>query len=157
MEKNSARKKYRTAIAFGKDMIAPCGMNCGSCLGYMRIENHCPGCRSDGDPKPSYCRDCIVINCDLLRETESGFCYDCPKFPCRRLKSLDKRYSTRYGTSFFDNLAMIKEKGMDRFLAFETERRTCPQCGSTTCIHRPACFEYGFTYVIQSNNRYKQK
>ena len=146
MIRPAAKKKYNTDFGFVKEMIAPCGMNCGSCLGYMRTENHCPGCRSDADPKPSYCSGCIVINCDLLRETESGFCYDCPKYPCRRLKNLDKRYRTRYGTSFFDNLAMIKEEGIDRFLAFETGRRTCPQCGSILCIHRPFCFECGYTY-----------
>jgi len=146
MRKSSEQNKYRTSVVFVKGMIAPCGMNCGSCLGYMRTENHCPGCRSDADPKPSYCRDCIVINCDLLKETESKFCYECPKYPCRRLKNLDKRYRTRYETSFFDNLSMIKEKGMDRFLAIETKRRTCPQCGSTLCIHRTVCFKCGFKH-----------
>ena len=146
MRKPSEQNKYHTSVVFVKGMIAPCGMNCGSCLGYMRTENHCPGCRSDADPKPSYCRDCIVINCDLLKETESKFCYECPKFPCRRLKNLDKRYRTRYGMSFFDNLAMIKEKGIDRFLAFETKRRSCPQCGSTLCIHRAVCFKCGFKH-----------
>ncbi len=146
MIRPAAKKKYNTDIGFVKEMIAPCGMNCGSCLGYMRTENHCPGCRSTSDTKPSYCSGCIVINCDLLRETESGFCYDCPKYPCRRLKDLDKRYRTRYGTSFFDNLAIIKDQGISRFLAFETGRRTCPQCGSILCIHRPFCFECGYTY-----------
>jgi len=150
MIKSAEKKKYKTAIVFEKEMIAPCGMNCGSCLGYMRIENHCPGCRTDAEPKPTYCRACIVINCDLLKETKSYFCYECPKYPCRRLKNLDKRYKTRYNTSFFDNLAIIKEKGMDRFLAFETARRTCPQCGSTLCVHRPACFECGFAYQNHS-------
>jgi ribosomal protein S27AE len=146
MKRSTEKKKFNTAVVFEKAMIAPCGMNCGSCLGYMRNENHCAGCRSDTDLNPSYCSNCIVINCDLLRETESKFCYDCPKYPCRRLKALDKRYRTRYGTSFFGNLAMIKEQGIDRFLAFETERRRCPQCGSTLCIHRTFCLECGFTY-----------
>lgn len=144
MIKPSAHKKYRTAIVFDKEMIAPCGMNCGSCLGFMRFKDHCPGCRMFDDSKPQFCKQCIIINCDLLKTTESGFCYDCPKYPCRRLKNLDKRYRTRYNTSFFDNLAMIKNEGIDQFLRFETNRRTCPQCGSTLCVHRPFCFECGF-------------
>jgi|GEM_PF-1770110 hypothetical protein len=49
MRKSCEKKKYNTAIVFLKEMIAPCGMNCGSCLGYMRTEIHCPGCRSDTD------------------------------------------------------------------------------------------------------------
>jgi hypothetical protein len=145
MKKAPAKKKYRTVIEFTKEMIAPCGMNCGSCLGFMRYKDHCPGCRMFDDSKPEFCKQCIIINCDLLKSTESGFCYDCPKYPCRRLKNLDKRYSTRYSTSFFENLSMIKEKGIDSFLTFETERRTCPQCGATICVHRPECFECGFT------------
>jgi len=144
MKSPTAQKKYNTSIIFKKDMIAPCGMNCGSCLAYMRYKDHCPGCRVNEDTKPASCRQCIIINCDLLKSTESGFCYECPKFPCPRLKRLDKRYRTSYNTSFFDNLAIIKEKGIDVFLAFETGRRACPQCGSTLCIHRPECFACGF-------------
>lgn len=144
MGKASERKKYITGIVFVREMIAPCGMNCGSCLGYMRTANHCPGCRTDGDTKPPFCRDCIVINCSHLRATELKFCFECPRFPCRRLKDLDKRYRTRYNTSFFDNLAMIKEKGIDEFLEYETVRRTCPQCGSILCIHRTICLQCGY-------------
>lgn len=143
MKSASENKKYKTAIEFNKEMIAPCGMNCGSCLGYMRFKDHCPGCRVNDDMKPSSCKQCIIINCDHLKETESKFCYECPKYPCPRLKRLDKRYRTNYNTSFFYNLSMIKEKGIDSFLAFETKRRTCPQCGSTLCIHRQVCFECG--------------
>ncbi|MDD5456566.1 MAG: hypothetical protein PHV30_05985 [Candidatus Margulisbacteria bacterium] len=25
-------------------LIAPCGMNCAICLGYLREKNKCPGC-----------------------------------------------------------------------------------------------------------------
>lgn len=145
MRSSSAQKKYSTAIVFEKVMIAPCGMNCGSCLGYMRFKNNCPGCRISADSKPEYCRHCIIINCDLLKKTESKFCYECPKYPCQRLKKLDKRYRTRYNTSFISNLTMIKEKGIEQFLAFETGRRTCPRCGSILCVHRSFCLECGFS------------
>jgi nickel-dependent lactate racemase len=141
-----ANKKYKTTIGFSKEMIAPCGMNCGSCLGFMRNKNHCPGCRTYDPAKPGYCRQCIIIRCTHLSETDSKFCYECPNYPCPRLKALDKRYRTKYNTGFLDNLAMIKEKGIESFLAFETKRRTCPQCGSTICVHRPACFECGFSH-----------
>mgnify|MGYP006900794817 FL=1 len=132
MIKPSANKKYKTAIVFEKEMIAPCGMNCGSCLGFMRFKEHCPGCRMLDNSKPEYCKKCIIINCDMLKTTESGFCYDCPKYPCRRLKNLDKRYRTRYNTGFLDNLAMIKNEGIDRFLMFETNRKI----GRASCRER---------------------
>ncbi len=144
MRSSYAQKKYSTAIVFEKAMIAPCGMNCGSCLGYMRFKNHCPGCRICADSKPEYCKQCIIINCDLLKKTESKFCYECTKYPCQRLKNLNKRYITRYNTSFIDNLTMIKENGIEEFLVFETGRRTCPRCGSIICVHRSFCFECGF-------------
>ena len=143
MNSTSVKKKYKTAIVFNKEMIAPCGMNCGSCMAYMRYKDHCPGCRVNDDHKPASCKHCIIINCDHLKETDSKFCYDCPKYPCPRLKRLEKRYKTKYNTSFFDNLAMIKEKGIDSFLAFETDIRACPHCGATLCLHRTECFECG--------------
>lgn len=145
MKNSSGQKKYNTAIVFEKVMIAPCGMNCGSCLGYMRVKNHCPGCRVIDESKPGYCKQCIIINCDLLKKTDSDFCYECPKYPCQRLKRLDNRYRINYNTGFTDNLAMIRDKGIDSFLTFETERRSCPQCGSTLCVHRSFCLECGFT------------
>ncbi len=148
MKQPTAQKKFRTDIVFEKGMIAPCGMNCGVCLGFMRYKDHCPGCMTIDDAKPGYCKQCIIINCDLLKETESKFCYECPKYPCTRLKRLNKRYLTRHNTSFFDNLTMIKEQGIERFLDYETERRRCPQCGSTLCIHRSFCFACGFVHDL---------
>jgi hypothetical protein len=55
------------------------------------------------------------------------------------MKQLDKRYRTKYRTSFIENLRIIKEKGMEEFLAFESARRTCTFCGSTLCVHRTFC------------------
>jgi hypothetical protein len=155
MSKSSVQKEYNTTIIFGKELIAPCGMNCGSCMGYMRRRNHCHGCRNMSDPVAGHCRKCTIINCEQLKETVSGFCYECRKYPCRRLKSLDKRYRTRYNTSFLDNLAMIKEEGIDRFLLFETARRRCPDCGATLCVHRTACMVCGFSPGVTAEVKIK--
>ena len=36
-------------------LIAPCGMNCGICVGHLREKNRCAGCNSDDDAgKPRY-------------------------------------------------------------------------------------------------------
>jgi ribosomal protein S27AE len=120
-------------------MIAPCGMNCGTCIAYMRPKNKCPGCWADDKTKHKACVQCIIKNCNNLKETQSKFCFDCTKYPCKRLKQLDKRYQTRYRTSFLDNLMMIKHNGIDSFLDFETKRRRCPSCGSTLSVHRDHC------------------
>jgi hypothetical protein len=135
----SSVKKFNTYVTFIKSMIAPCGMNCGTCIAYMRPKNRCPGCWEEDNLKHHACVSCIVKNCELLKETDSKFCYDCAKYPCLRLKQLDKRYRTKYRTSFLENLVMIKENGIDYFLAYETERRRCPDCGSTLSVHKDHC------------------
>ncbi len=60
-------------------MIAPCGMNCGLCFGHLRKRKPCGGCLGNNDRnKPAGCRSCIVVTCEHLAKTESGFCYECP-------------------------------------------------------------------------------
>jgi len=128
-------------VSFEKHLIAPCGMNCGTCLGYLREKNKCPGCRISSSDKAVSVKRCTVTQCSHLQTTASKFCYDCEKFPCRRIKDLDKRYSTKYRTSFIENLTMIKEEGLDRFLVFESKRRTCEHCGSVLSVHRDHCIK----------------
>jgi len=136
--KNSApNKKYKTSISYERSMIAPCGMNCGSCIAYMRPKNNCTGCWLVDQGKARV--NCVIRNCTILKTIESKFCFDCQKFPCMRLRQLDKRYRTKYNTSFLENLAMIKENGIDYFLSFETNRRKCPDCGASLSVHRDFC------------------
>ena len=135
-----------SSVAFEKHLIAPCGMNCGTCIAYLREKNKCPGCRIISTEKAISVKKCIVTECSSLKETTSKFCYDCEKYPCRRIKNLDKRYSTKYRTSFIENLAIIKEQGLDNFLAFETIRRTCINCGSVLSVHRDKCIKCNHSF-----------
>lgn len=127
------------SVTFNAYMIAPCGMNCGTCIAYLRDKNKCCGCRFTAEDKPVTRQNCVVVNCIFLKRTTSGFCYDCEMFPCKRIKQLDKRYQTKYRTSFIQNLETIKEKGITAFLANETIRWTCPDCGSNLSCHRNYC------------------
>jgi len=122
-----------------KTLIAPCGMNCGTCLAYLRDKNRCNGCRNLDPDTRSSCVNCVIKNCSLLADTASNFCYDCQKYPCRRLKDLDKRYRTKYHTSFLENLINIKTNGLDVFIKQEYARWLCPTCGGTICVHRGFC------------------
>ena len=82
-------------------LIAPCGMNCGLCVSYLSMKyelkkegfrkRYCSGCRPRG-------KNCTFMkkHCDLLGKGLVRFCYECEKFPCSRLKDLDKRYRTKY-------------------------------------------------------------
>ena len=121
-------------------LIAACGMNCGLCIGYLREKNPCGGCfKKDDENKPKVCRSCSIVNCDYLAETGSGFCYECEKYPCTRLKNLDKRYRTKYGMSMIENLSYIRDKGLNVFLMNEEVRWTCENCGSGISVHRGFC------------------
>lgn len=126
-------------VTFDKSMIAPCGMNCGTCIAYLRPKNRCPGCRINSANKAVSVQRCIIPKCVNLDKTSSKFCYDCEEFPCKRLKQLDKRYRTKYKTSFIENLTIIQGNGIDSFLKFESERRTCKNCGSVLSVHRINC------------------
>jgi hypothetical protein len=126
-------------VSFHPDQIAPCGLNCGSCWAFQRPKNKCNGCRVPDPDMPVSRSRCIIRTCEKLQQTNSDLCYECPVFPCRRLKDLDKRYRTKYRTSLIQNLLTIKETGMADFLEKEAVRWTCPDCGSLLSVHRDKC------------------
>lgn len=138
MNKTAESKKPAQA-KFDKSLIAPCGMNCGTCIAYLRDKNKCKSCRSLSEDAGKSRLECRIRNCVELPDKTSGFCSDCKSFPCRRIRNIDKRYRTKYHTSFIENLTMISERGVDAFLAFETMRRTCPECESVLSVHRDKC------------------
>jgi len=129
------------------DLIAPCGMNCRYCWGYMREKNTCPGCRIIQNPesrKSKYRKTCKIKNCRQIESGKLKYCSpQCDKFPCTRLKQLDKRYKTKYGMSMIENLLVIEEFGINYFIRSENERWKCSQCGEMLCIHKPECLSCG--------------
>lgn len=128
------------SLAIKAVTIAPCGMNCGTCMAYLRKKNRCSGCRSSDEPKPAYCVQCIIATCDRLEQTKAKFCSPkCADFPCKRLKALDKRYRTKYRMSMVENLKQIEAQGIRIFVRRERKRWTCPACGGTRCVHRDLC------------------
>lgn len=135
------------------NLIAPCGMNCGLCLGYLREKNHCIGCRSDGPEKASHCASCKIKNCEKLAQTQSGFCYECADYPCARIKHMDKRYQTQYGMSMIENQETIRNIGLTQFVAQEEIRWTCPACGARICVHRPNCQQCGTPRLDLKNKK----
>jgi len=125
-------------ISIEASAIAPCGMNCRLCYAYQRRKNTCAGCRGPDAGKPKYCVTCRIKNCPDLAGCGADFCYACDRFPCARLKQLDRRYRTKYGMSMLENLGAIREKGLAAFLAAETEVWLC-DCGSFLSVHRGEC------------------
>ncbi|MFC2122442.1 DUF3795 domain-containing protein [Bacteroidota bacterium] len=103
-------------------LIAPCGMNCGVCLAHLRNDRKCPGCHGEDINKSTSAKSCIIRNCEKVKISQSGFCFECLEYPCKRLKQLDKRYRTKYAMSMIENLEFINGSGLSAFLESENER-----------------------------------
>ena len=143
-----------------EELIAPCGMNCGICSGYLASKYdikgkgikmpYCIGCRQRN-------KKCAFLKklCDLLIEGRVQYCYECDDFPCLRLQSIDKRYRTNYRMSMIDNLKYIKENSIIKFLEKETDKWKCPRCGAEICCHNGICFNCGLDKLARKKNRYR--
>lgn len=141
-------------IIFVAQHIAPCGANCATCMGFLRSENRCPGCRMGDDNKPRSCARCVIRNCDELENNHHKYCFECSGFPCKRLIQLDHRYQTNYAFSMIANLRSIAANGLGSFLQTEQERWVCSKCGGVICVHRGFCSECGeIRYVHTGTHR----
>ena len=129
----------------GTQLIAPCGMNCGVCLAYLREKRKCPGCHGEDANKPVTRKKCVIKNCEMIQRSKSKFCFECENYPCKRLKQLDKRYRTKYNMSMIENLENIKKIGLSAFIENEKERWHCTSCGGVICVHRGYCLSCGTT------------
>ena len=123
-------------------LVAPCGMNCGTCIAFLgftmngkKRKHPCPGCWSRERP-------CAFIKkkCNKLRNNKLQYCFECTDFPCVTLKTLDKRYTEKYRLSLVENLEYIQKNGIKEFLKYEQERWQCPICGGLICVHNKKCY-----------------
>ena len=124
-------------------LIAPCGMNCGVCIAHLRNNRKCPGCHGEDTNKSASCIKCIIRNCEVVKISQSRFCFECLEYPCKRLKQLDKRYRTKYAMSMIENLEFIHGNGLSAFMVRENERWRCRKCGGVICVHRGCCYHCG--------------
>jgi hypothetical protein len=124
-------------------LVAPCGMNCGLCMRYLRDKDRCQGCRSGDDGKAKSVLACKIRKCEKIRTFESEFCSECADLPCPRLKRLDVRYREKYRMSMLNNLQAIREVGVDAFVESERERWACRECGGLRCVHTAECIYCG--------------
>ena len=131
------------------DLIAPCGMNCGVCSGYLAMKNEVKSKRV----KAAYCHGCLPrgkgcsLNksggCRKLMELSVRFCYECDKFPCIANEHWDKIYRQRYNASPIENLEYIKANGIEKFLDQQREKWKCPKCGGVVSCHNGICYNCG--------------
>ncbi|HPL54500.1 MAG TPA: DUF3795 domain-containing protein [Bacillota bacterium] len=139
-------------------MIAPCGMNCTLCIAFQFMKNdinrkgfhrrYCPGCI----PRGNHCTH-MGDKCEYIGKGTVRFCYECSAFPCKVLKSLDKRYRTKYHMSMIENLKLIKECGMEQFLEKEVEKWRCSKCNGEICCHNGLCLNCDLD-ILCRNKKY---
>jgi hypothetical protein len=142
-----------------EELIAPCGMNCGLCASYLAMKNDL---KKKGFGK-TYCVGCLPGHknchykkqCELLRKGLVRFCYECGDFPCRRLKTLDKRYRTFYHMSMIENLECIRNIGIKPFLEKQEEKWKCPECGVVICCHNGLCYKCNLDKLRQKKHKYR--
>ena len=125
---------------FKTEMIAPCGINCVTCMAYLRDKNKCPGCRADDENKSKSVINCKIRNCNELTDKNLKYCCECSMYPCSKINHIDKRYKTKYFMSMIENLDNIKNQGIKKFMKNEKIRWTCTQCGGIICVHRGYCY-----------------
>lgn len=120
-------------------MFAPCGINCMVCYKHCNSKKPCPGCLLGDLNKPEHCRNCNKKECAKVK----GYthCFQCEDFPCKLVKNLEKSYNKRYHESLIRNSLMVKEKGIDAFMASESKKWVCPGCSGVISLHDGECSE----------------
>ena len=126
-------------MSFSNELIAPCRINCGVCEAHVREKNKCCGCISPNNIKSSRCIKCGIKFCNEHNKSAFTYCFECEKFPCSRLISLEKRYVEKYYLSVIDNLKYIRQYGFDEFMKKENEKWRCRYCGEVLCVHQSFC------------------
>ncbi len=111
--------------------IAPCGMNCHLCMGFLREKNKCLGCNGAKKDKLKGYRDCSITKC--VQSKNIRYCFECDTSPCARIKHLDNRYQTKYEMSMIKNLEYIKKNGIQKFVKHEKKRWV--KGAQIYCIH----------------------
>ena len=141
-------------------LIAPCGMNCALCSGYLALKHdvkakgvrmiNCTGCR----PRNKKCAF-LKKQCSKLSKGEVTFCFECESFPCDRLRIIDKRYRSRYRMSMIGNLQFIKKHGIEKFLEDQQKNWKCKSCGEMICCHNGLCFSCDLEKLRSKKQKYR--
>ena len=118
------------------DLVAPCGIDCGTCELYLCRENEklleyllskgipsdklpCAGCRANQGNCPVIGSQCATYACVAHKEVD--FCFQCTEFPCQKLNpSADRAGILPHNMKVF-NLCTIQRKGVEGFIELSTE------------------------------------
>ena len=145
---------------FKPELVAPCGMNCAVCSGYLALRHdvkskgfrlpYCKGCR----PRDKQCAF-LKKRCELLLNNKVEFCYECKDFPCERLEHIDNRYQNLFRMSLIENLKSIQMDGLPKFLEHQEKKWRCSKYGEVICCHNGICFNCSLNKLQNKKNLYR--
>lgn len=93
-----------------------CGLSCALCS--MHLGGYCPGCGGGAGNQ-----SCAIAKCSL-EHGNLQFCWECPEYPCPRYKGFDDGDSFVSHRNRQQDIARIRELGLNAFLAQLEKKRT---------------------------------
>jgi len=138
----------------GKNLVAACGLYCGSCGIYLATQENdtekllqyaivlnqsfdetlCDGCKSDR--KSAHCtKMCSFIGCTLNKCIE--FCGTCQEFPCKELKDFQSKMPHR--VEILESQNRLQEIGWEQWLIEMKENYSCQQCNTVNSAYDMSC------------------
>jgi hypothetical protein len=154
-------------------LAAVCGLYCGACSLYrarrddnpQRLEEilramterwnveedeiECDGCLGGGRLTP-YCRDCRMRLCAEEKQDVTR-CSDCSDFPCSMITDFNND-GMRHHAEVLENLRRMREIGVEKWIAAEEERWSCPGCGIQVDWYARTCFKCDATQPYRLPN-----
>lgn len=138
------------------ELVAHCGLFCGSCSVYIasqgddsaldwiaarfnttREEMRCNGCRSER--LSQQCRDCDFRTCVHEKKIEN--CEDCSSFPCDNLRDFQTKMPHRI--ELFASARYRKENGLSMWFDKMYEDYSCTACKAVNSPYYITCKKCG--------------
>jgi hypothetical protein len=101
----------------------------------------CDGCLSGG-MLAAHCQNCAIRKCAANKQNDAR-CTDCEELPCYRITNLINMGSYLHRKEYLPNLKNIREMGAQKWVKYEQELWTCPNCNNSLSWYDPACSNCG--------------
>jgi len=149
---------YLSGSIPNKELIAACGLYCGSCgiyiatqendstkiLQYAMVLNQsyeetvCDGCGTER--KSLHCSKlCTIIDCKQKKGVTS--CTGCDEFPCKALNEFKSKMPHR--AEIIDSQKRLEKVGTETWLKEMKEYFSCPRCKTINSAYHLTCRKCG--------------
>jgi hypothetical protein len=123
------------------EFFAPCGINCMLCSRqFEKKRPPCHGCLRGGSSTCTHSETCRIKLCAFERGL--SHCFECDKFPCSRIRRLEKRYRENCGYLLLEAAETARSGGVEVLLEQQLAHYSCG-CGGLICLQSGVCSEFG--------------